>query len=451
MPLENTIESRQEVEGLLNCTAAVAPQCFKTLFLRSHHRYHCPFLFIYLADLRAVIQLSRSRTNKNEIGRGTFAQGRYRREASIPTIKRTTVAGGTELRILPLGDSITDGFQSTDRNGYRLPLLNDLAGSKVLFIGSHRSGDMQNNQNEGHSGAVISEIQGHASLSLKDRPNVVLIHAGTNYMGSDALYSTAPGRYASLIDTVIDACPDATILVAQIVHSGFDKIDARIQTFNSQVPAIVADRTTKHKSIAVVYFSSVGPSNLQDRIHPNDGRYKKIGDIWFRAIQDAASKGWIKDPVGPDPTTTDSAGEECASGIFWFPAQNGAQIAAGVGHGGDGKFHAQWVPHNGPVAGGIGHNASGVRLADLDGDGFDDNLWVDPKSGALTAYLNVIGKNSANFVPVNGGKPIAAGAGPGAEVMFAALDNDKKAEYLYVDGNGAVKAYFNGSQKPDST
>ena len=380
-----------------------------------------------------------------------YMRGRYKREASVATIKRATVAGGTELRILPLGDSITDGFQSTDGNGYRLPLLTDLDGSKVLFIGSHRSGNMQNNQNEGHNSKAISEIQGFTSLSLPERPNIVLIHAGTNDMASDTLYSTAPSRYASLIDTVIDACPDATILVAQIVHSGFDNIDARIQTFNSQVPAIVATRTAKHKNIAVVDFSSVGPSDLLDRIHPNDGGYKKMGDIWFKAIQDAASQGWIKNPVGPDPTTTNSGGEECGSGLFWFPAQNGAQIAAGVGHGGDGKFHAQWVPHNGPVANGIGHNATGVHLADLDGDGSDDYLWVDPKSGALTAYLNVIGKNSANFVPVNGGKPIAAGAGPGAGVMFADLDNDKKAEYLYVDEKGAVIAYFNGGPKSDGT
>lgn len=40
----------------------------------------------------------------------------------------TPVKPGIELRILPLGDSITWGYRSSDGNGYRLKLLNDLSG-----------------------------------------------------------------------------------------------------------------------------------------------------------------------------------------------------------------------------------------------------------------------------------------------------------------------------------
>lgn len=40
----------------------------------------------------------------------------------------TSVKPGTELRILPLGDSITWGYRSSDGNGYRLELFNDLSG-----------------------------------------------------------------------------------------------------------------------------------------------------------------------------------------------------------------------------------------------------------------------------------------------------------------------------------
>lgn len=59
------------------------------------------------------------------------------------------MAPGIELRIQPLGDSITYGFKSTDNNGYRLQLLNDLEGSKVVNVGSVRNGDMANNFDEG--------------------------------------------------------------------------------------------------------------------------------------------------------------------------------------------------------------------------------------------------------------------------------------------------------------
>ena len=59
--------------------------------------------------------------------------------------QRSNVGDGIELRILPLGDSITNGYLSSDNNGYRLPLQRDLAGSKVLFVGSKFSGTMDDN------------------------------------------------------------------------------------------------------------------------------------------------------------------------------------------------------------------------------------------------------------------------------------------------------------------
>ena len=68
----------------------------------------------------------------------------------------TDVDPGTELRILPLGDSITYGFQSTDGNGYRLRLQEDLSGSKLLFVGDpqRQGGNMANNQNAGTYGSL---------------------------------------------------------------------------------------------------------------------------------------------------------------------------------------------------------------------------------------------------------------------------------------------------------
>ena len=76
----------------------------------------------------------------------------------------------------------------------------------MLFVGSVRSGNMGNNANEGHPSATISQIQGYAANSLGDRPNIVLIHAGTNDLhSSDPAdpYDGAPDRLNSLINAVI--------------------------------------------------------------------------------------------------------------------------------------------------------------------------------------------------------------------------------------------------------
>ncbi|KAL8688084.1 MAG: hypothetical protein Q9218_005918 [Villophora microphyllina] len=423
-------------------------------------------------DLTPLINYDRLGFNRNGTAHGSPALhlnatnrtiGTLNRTFSLPHFQRTVVASGNELRILPLGDSITYGYQPTDdgnhNNGYRLQLQSDLSGSKLLFVGSVSSGSMSNNANEGHSGATISEIEGFASLSLNDRPNVVLIHAGTNDLNSGSPkepYATAPDRLDSLISKVLSVCPDATVLVAQIIHIRDAAADARVQTFNSRVPGLVAAQVANgHTNIAAVDFSSVTSGDLIDGLHPTNSGYEKMGDIWFSAIQNAASKGWIKAPVGPDPsgTGTGTGHQECLSGLFWYPAQNGAQIASGVGHGGDAKFVPNWVPPSpSQVASGIGHNATGVQLVDLDGDGRADYVWVDPESGAVTAYLNTKGANNGiTWIPLNGAKPIASGGGPGAGVILTDLDNDGKADYLFVHDGGAVDAWYNGGPKSDGT
>ncbi|KAL9635740.1 MAG: hypothetical protein Q9204_002513 [Flavoplaca sp. TL-2023a] len=369
--------------------------------------------------------------------------------------KRTQVAAGIELRILPLGDSITYGYQPADdgnqNNGYRLQLLKDLSGSNVKFVGSVRSGTMSDSRNEGHSGATIKQTEGFADLSLNQRPNVILIHIGTNDLNEHPPkdpYEAAPERLDSLLSKIIDACPDATILVARIIRIKDSTSDARVQAYNARIPALVAGHVAQgHQNIAAINFSSVQANDLADGLHPTNDGYAKMGDIWFSAIQSAASKGWIKAPVEPDASAVAVTGEkqECSDGLFWYPAQNGNQVATGVGHGGNGKFTNNWI------ASGIGHNVIGVLLVDLDGDSRADYLWIDPVNGALTAYLNRKGQNGVKWIPVNGAKPIASGGGPGGGVRLSDLDNDGKAEYLFVHDGGAIDAWFNGGPNDDGT
>lgn len=182
----------------------------------------------------------------------------------------------------------------------------------------------------------------------------MLIHAGTNDLNSDPPvdpYDTAADRLGALIDEVIAACPDATVLVAQIITNANAAKKARIKSFNARIPAVIDVRITKgHQNIAAVDFSSLTDNDLNDTLHPTDAGYKKMGDIWFSAIQEAASKGWIAAPVGPDPSHGGAGRHECLSGLFWYQAQGGTQIASGVGPGNgtifadiDGKIRTQFV------------------------------------------------------------------------------------------------------------
>ncbi|WP_199537469.1 hypothetical protein [Spongiactinospora gelatinilytica] len=87
-----------------------------------------------------------------------------------------------DLRVMPLGDSITYGIGSSTESSYRADLWNKLDGKtkSIDFVGSMRSGRLPDPDNEGHSGAMISQIAHAADTAVPLwRPNVVLVHAGT--------------------------------------------------------------------------------------------------------------------------------------------------------------------------------------------------------------------------------------------------------------------------------
>ena len=56
------------------------------------------------------------------------------------------------MRIMPLGDSITYGIQTSFSNGYRKPLYEALtaAGYSIKMVGSERAGHFPEPLNEGH-------------------------------------------------------------------------------------------------------------------------------------------------------------------------------------------------------------------------------------------------------------------------------------------------------------
>lgn len=214
------------------------------------------------------------------------------------TLAKRAIAGGVDLRIMPLGDSITDGYKSSDGNGYRNDLLGRLDGNNVDFIGSNQSGDMDDNDNEGHSGAYIDEIAEYAEDTLSERPNVVLLMAGTNDCNGGKDLDTAPDRLASLIDEITDACPDAAVIVAQLTPISDDNSNDHVNDFNDAIPDIVAERADDGKRVLVVDMGSkVTTDDLEDGLHPTDHGYDLMSEVWLSGIQQADNNSWIEDPV----------------------------------------------------------------------------------------------------------------------------------------------------------
>lgn len=221
-----------------------------------------------------------------------------------------SVASGKRLRILPLGDSITVGYGSEsnggDGDGYRRRLRDDLSDNKVTYVGTQHSGTMKNGNYAAWSGRTIRFISNNAYTGLAQRPNLVLLMAGTNDMNPDPAVSRqgndpkgAAERLGKLLDKVVEKCPEAVVLVAVIL--GTCNADQAPQTkeFQGLIPEVVRSRWEDGKKVLAVDFGTFGVGLLRDCIHPTNEGYEIMGDYWYDFVRQVP-EGWIREPVGGD-------------------------------------------------------------------------------------------------------------------------------------------------------
>ena len=134
---------------------------------------------------------------------------------------------GTACAILPLGDSITEGWLPTGGvGGYRVELFSKavLAGKNITFVGSQTSSNAPNTvenqtfpkKHEGHDGYTIDTGSGNSGISgsITDQamanyhPNIVLLMIGTNDVNGNIDVANAPTRLGKLIDEITDRFTD---------------------------------------------------------------------------------------------------------------------------------------------------------------------------------------------------------------------------------------------------
>ena len=219
---------------------------------------------------------------------------------SVSLLRRNAIAAGEELRILPLGDSITYGEGSSDGNGYRLVLYDLLRPEIDLdYIGRIKSGTMVDNYNEGYRGYPIVSIADAVTSNYPEQPNVVLLMAGTNDVIQKHNLSTSSSALDKLTNKVINAYPEAVVLVAEVTPLLDPKREARRLEYNSAIPGVVQKYADGGTHIAVVDMTRVTPNciNATDGIHPVDEGYRLIAYAWYEAILAAKEKGWLGGPT----------------------------------------------------------------------------------------------------------------------------------------------------------
>jgi lysophospholipase L1-like esterase len=195
---------------------------------------------------------------------------------------------GRVTTIMPLGDSITDGYQIP--GGYRIRLWRELreGGFDVDFVGSLRNGPsaLPDKDHEGHSGWRIDQIQRLVDSRIETyRPDVVLLLIGTNDILRHYHTSTAPARLGSLLDRIRALRPTTKILVSTIPPSGDQGANGGIAAYDAAVRKIVRARARAHWPVWLVDGGGqLTHADLADGVHPNVVGYEKLARAWYQVL-----------------------------------------------------------------------------------------------------------------------------------------------------------------------
>jgi len=197
--------------------------------------------------------------------------------------------------VLPLGDSITHGYNSTDDAGYRSALfkLAVAANQKVTFIGSVSngpstvSGQTFPKTHEGHDGISVTGIAGYVppKKAFTTTPHIVLLHIGTNDMTSNANPTTTASQLDTLVTNIVQAAPDALVVVAKIVPLGYS--NTNYDQYLAKIPDVVKAHASKNEHVVMVDMSTLPGSDIRGNgnVHPTDKGYADMADLWYAVIK----------------------------------------------------------------------------------------------------------------------------------------------------------------------
>ncbi|MDY7086685.1 MAG: ricin-type beta-trefoil lectin domain protein [Actinomycetota bacterium] len=204
------------------------------------------------------------------------------------------------VKVMPLGDSITEGTQVP--GGYRIGLWQRLAGAgyRVDFVGTQSNGpaSLGDHDHQGHPGWRIDQIDANITRWLATaNPRTVLLHIGTNDILQNYNVSSAPSRLSALIDRITTAAPGADVFVATIIPLANSGQEAAARTFNAAIPGIVQSKVNSGKRVHLVdMHAALTTADLIDGVHPTAGGYDKMAAVWYAALRSVP--GTIGEPGG---------------------------------------------------------------------------------------------------------------------------------------------------------
>lgn len=200
-------------------------------------------------------------------------------------------AAADAVRIMPLGDSITQGSRHQD--SYRRPLWHQLqaAGYAVDFVGSlrqnHRGGPPNPDfdlDHEGHWGWTVNQVLDRIEAWIKAaQPDAVLLHLGTNDLMRGEDPETIVSELRQLIQLVRRAHPRVAIFIATLIPARGAPVE--LSHLNARIAGLSAWSTEDSPIYVVDQFRDFDVERQTvDGVHPNPAGEEHMAARWFGAL-----------------------------------------------------------------------------------------------------------------------------------------------------------------------
>lgn len=220
-----------------------------------------------------------------------------------PPVLVTPAWVNSGVKIMPLGDSITEGYVSAN-GGYRYELYKQFIdlGLAVNFVGglNNTSAGLPDPDHEGHGGWTSTELlSGRSSdpgagnintwLSQQE-PQIVLLMIGTNdvFRTSDA--GLVSQNILALVDHIRAQRSNVELFVGSIPPVNFGEgMEQNIANVNALVFSGLSARMVNDSRLHFVDTNTVlnTADIANDKVHidPNGSGNRKLADAWMQAIQ----------------------------------------------------------------------------------------------------------------------------------------------------------------------
>ena len=266
-------------------------------------------------------------------------------------IGMTLTMNAKTIKIMPLGDSITEGNrqipaspdenlstykpsklpEQADKIAYRGKLWSLLKteGIDVDFVGSQTGGSNYSDatfdaEHEGYGGKSTKYIKDNIGALLEAAPaDIILLHIGTNDPGEHIAIVDSVKNIKATLDTIFTKNPKTKVLLARIIEARvahkFGDGTWRTKNFNDAVEKMA--KAHKHtanirmvdmESGAGIIYNPCGrlkghmqpfhsDNNNTYDFHPNVHGYNKMAQKWFTELK---KSGWLTATPPPADVTS---------------------------------------------------------------------------------------------------------------------------------------------------